>query len=252
MKKVSTLLFFVLLAFVSFRAQAQCTPNVSQNAFLIPDTATDFAPAFTYTPYEQILYIAVPTDTTVLSLPTTIDSIVVTGVTGLPTSITYTINPTDGVILGGTNACIRFAGTPTAAEIGTYPLVINSLVTAKVGGFLDTTLTVNMEGYTIKVHDSASYGIFYPRSDYKFSVFHNTPNPFSDLTEIAFMSPGKEKIAIDVYDLTGQKIFSKNLISMQGYNSVMFDGSKLPCGIYMYSISNGELTITHKMSLTRN
>lgn len=252
MKRIITLIFVVLFAAISINSNAQCTPNTSQNAFLIPDTATDLAPAFTYMPYDEVIYIAVPSDTTVYSLPTTIDSVVITGITGLPPSISFAVTPGSAVIHGGGFGCIQFTGTPTNAEIGTYPLVINSLISANIMLVGDTTIPIPLQGYSLKVLDSASFGIYHPDNHYEFSVFQNTPNPFNSLTEIAFLSPGKEKINIEVYDITGNMVFSKDLVSVQGYNSVIFDGTKLPSGVYIYKVSNGQLTVSKRMSLTKN
>lgn len=248
MKKVFTLVSIIMLLAISIRSNAQCTPNTSQTAFLVPDTATNFAPAFTFMPYEQVLYIAVPTDTTVVGIPATIDSLVLIDVTGAPASISYSANPAGLVFPGGSHACIQFTGTPTQAEIGSYPLTINSKVYTSL---TPTGMSVPLYGYTIKVLDSASYGIYHPDHHYEFSVFQNSPNPFNDITEIAFQSPGKEKITVQVYNICGQLLFSKTLVSVQGYNAVLFDGTEYPEGLYIYKVSNGELTVSKRMSLTK-
>jgi len=253
MRKIITLVSIMVLCSVTLNTYAQCTPDITQNAFLVPDTATDFDPAFTYMAYEQTLYIALPTDTTFLGFATTIDSITITGITGLPPSITYAINPASGIIHGGDFGCIQFSGTPIAAEIGTYPIVINSLLKARVIMLgIDTTIAIPMEGYSVKVLDSSSFGIYHPNNHFEFSVFQNSPNPFNGLTEIAFQSPGNEEITVEVYDVTGNMVFFKSLFSVQGYNSVLFEGNKYQAGVYIYKVSNGLFTVSKRMTLIGN
>lgn len=251
MKRIITLALVVLLGGFSLNSIAQCTPNTSQTAFSVPDTATDFDTAYVNVAYDQVLYIAVPTDTTFMGFPTTIDSVVITGIVGLPTSISYSMNPASGIIHGGEYGCIQFTGTPTAAEIGNHPLMINCTFTATVAGMFDTIVSIPVNGYSIKVVDSSSNGI-HQQEHHAFNVYQNSPNPFSNLTEIAFQSPGKEKITVEVFNISGQLVFSKEMISVQGYNSVVFDGSNFTSGVYVYKVSNGEMTVSKRMSLTKD
>lgn len=252
MKKIFYIIITLVLVSASIRSFAQCTPNPLQTAFLIPDTVTDFSPAFTYMPYSQVLYISVPTDTTFIIFPATIDSITLVSITGLPSSITYVSNPASGVFQGGSVGCIAFSGTPTFAEIGTYALTLNSLVTGNAAVIGDTTLPVAVQGYTLKVLDSASYGIYHNDPNYQFTVFQNTPNPFNDVTEIAFMSSGNENVQVEIFDILGHLVFEKSLVSIKGYNSVYFNAADYEAGIYIYKISNGNLIFSRRMSVTRN
>jgi hypothetical protein len=249
MKKTLTLVLIALLIGVSANSFAQCTPHPVQNIFMIPDTATDFQPAFTYMAYDQVLYISVPTDTTVYGIPVTIDSIVIVGIDSLPSTINYSINPVSGIIQSGATACIDFTGTPSNADIGTHSLTINTMVTGTVIILGDTTLAIPIAGYKIVVYDSASFGIFHPEPRYQFSVYQNSPNPFSDLTEIAFTSPGNEKVMVNVYDILGDKVFEKNIVSQKGYNSVYFSAADYKPGLYIYKVTNGDITFSRRMSI---
>ncbi len=247
MKKVVTLLFVIALMAGSTQSFAQCTPNATQNIFLIPDTAADFAPAFTYMPYVQVLYVAVPTDTVIFGMPATFDSIVVTNITGLPSSITYTTSPSNGHLMAGTPACLQFSGTPTAAEIGTYNLTINTLVAGNMPIMGDTIMAMPVTGYTIKVLDSSSFGIYHPSDRIDFEVFQNSPNPFGAQTEIAYQSCGNEKVTIEIFDILGNCVYNETMVSKRGYNSLLISGSTYKPGIYMYRVSNEKVTFSRRM-----
>ncbi len=244
MKKIITIVMVLASLTLSLDSKAQCTPNPAQTDFLIPDTATNFEDAYAGVAYEQILYISVPSDTTVYSLPTTIYELTLVGVDGLPAGITYATNPANGVFPGGSQDCIQFSGTPT--DTGTYNLTM--YVSAHVNVFIvgDTTITLPVEGYRIKVLSSNSIAQV---DQNNFSVYQNSPNPFTGQTELAFQSPGNEDVRCEIFDADGKCVFTKNIRSVQGYNSFVFDASAFPAGIYIYKISNGEMTVTHRMSL---
>ena len=247
--KKSILFVFVLVLAFSVRSFAQCTPNPAQNDFMVPDSVTDFAPAFTYMAYDDVLYFSVPTDTLVFGMPASIDSVTFVGIDGLPASISYSPFPANGVMLGGTKGCVALTGTPTSAEIGTYNLTINTIIAGTLGILGDTMLAVPIPGYSLKVLDSSSYGIYHYEPHFQFSVFQNSPNPFIGKTEIAFTSPGKENIKVEVFDLLGKCVFEMQMISSQGFNSVIFDATGLKAGVYVYKVTNGELVFSQKMSL---
>lgn len=247
MKRVLTFILVLLVSGASVQTFAQCTPNGSQNIFLIPDTATDFAPAFTYMVYEDVLYIAPPTDTVVFGLPATFDSIVLVGIDGLPPSITFNPNPANGHFMAGASSCIQFTGTPTLAEIGNYPLVINTLLTGNITLIGDTTIAVQFQGYSIKVLDSSSYGIYHPNARLDFTVYQNSPNPFGELTEIAFQSQGNEQVTIEILDILGHQVYFETVEAKNGYNSIRISGSTYKPGVYMYRVSNGKVTFSRRM-----
>jgi hypothetical protein len=247
MKRVITLIVGIFLVGASLESYSQCIPDTAQHVFLIPDTAADFSPAYTYMPYVQVLYIAVPLDTAIFGLPATFDSIVLVGVDGLPASITFEPSPANGVFQAEGKGCIQFSGMPTFAEIGTYDLTINTMITGTVSFIGDTTIAVQFLGYTIKVLDSASYGIHHPQERIDFSVYQNSPNPFGELTEIAFQSSGNENVSIQIFDILGHQVFAENVVSKIGYNSVFISGSTYKPGVYMYRVSNGKLTFSRRM-----
>ncbi|MCR9131872.1 MAG: BspA family leucine-rich repeat surface protein [bacterium] len=105
------------------------------------------------------------------------------------------------------------------------------------GGLADSTSVSN------EVDKSLSAG---------FSLEQNYPNPFNPSTNIEYSIPVASKVAIDVYNLTGQKVASLvNGTRMAGKHSVRFDASGLSSGIYIYRIQAGEFNQTKRMTLIK-
>ena len=150
MKKI-ILPFFFLLAGLGASAQV-CVPGTltsPKNAYILPDSATNFANACPGTYYEQILYIKAAKDTAIhVTTPlvgtilANIDSFVVdANIVGLPSylsvqSMPLALMPAGAgapksnmlrmVIPGDSLACARISGTvPPGTPAATIPLTVN-------------------------------------------------------------------------------------------------------------------------------
>ena len=78
------------------------------------------------------------------------------------------------------------------------------------------------------------------------------PNPFNPTTTIRFIIPQDGHVAIDVYNVSGQKVATLVDDEMDGgTHSVMFDGSDLASGVYFYRLESGGHTATGKMLLMK-
>ncbi|MBN1187471.1 MAG: T9SS type A sorting domain-containing protein, partial [Bacteroidales bacterium] len=82
-------------------------------------------------------------------------------------------------------------------------------------------------------------------------LFQNTPNPFSDKTEIKFFLPDNIKVAqLNIYNMQGLQIKSYSL-SQRGSSSIIVNGYELQAGMYMYSlIADSKEIDTKRMILT--
>ena len=75
--------------------------------------------------------------------------------------------------------------------------------------------------------------------------FANHPNPFSDKTSFSF-APTKAPTKIDIYNLKGQKI--RSLIGTDiSWDGCDGNGCKLPAGVYLARMKQGERVITRKL-----
>lgn len=80
----------------------------------------------------------------------------------------------------------------------------------------------------------------------------NFPNPFNPTTIINFSIKDAGFVNIRVFDLIGQQVAELvNEEKQAGSYSVRFDASKLPSGIYIYTINSGAFTQTRKMLLMK-
>jgi len=80
----------------------------------------------------------------------------------------------------------------------------------------------------------------------------NYPNPFNPSTAIKFGLPEAQFVSINIYDVLGNKlqtVVNENL--QAGTYTYNFDASKYPSGIYFYSLTTNNSTITKKMMLIK-
>lgn len=65
-----------------------------------------------------------------------------------------------------------------------------------------------------------------------------SPNPFTDSTNITFHSLSKQQISINIKNILGNIIFSKNIEAIKGKNTFPFNRNKLRTGMYIYAIQS--------------
>jgi uncharacterized lipoprotein YddW (UPF0748 family) len=85
-----------------------------------------------------------------------------------------------------------------------------------------------------------------------FSLEQNYPNPFNPETNIEFSIVNNGFTTLKVYDILGREV--KVLVNEfldKGNYKIMFDGSDLSSGIYIYSLNNGSEVIRKKMLLLK-
>jgi len=72
----------------------------------------------------------------------------------------------------------------------------------------------------------------------QFDISQNYPNPSNPSSKIDFQLPVESDVNISVYDLTGKLV--KTLVNSNmetGYHTVVFDGTNIASGIYIYRIN---------------
>jgi hypothetical protein len=83
-------------------------------------------------------------------------------------------------------------------------------------------------------------------------ISQNFPNPFNPSTRIEFALSDTKDVLIDVYNPLGRKVAT--LVNGQlnsGFHSILFDGSGLASGVYLYRIVTNEAMISKKMLLIK-
>jgi photosystem II stability/assembly factor-like uncharacterized protein len=105
------------------------------------------------------------------------------------------------------------------------------------------------------LHRSADLTSIEPGMDKpdRVSLYQNYPNPFNPKTTIFYRLNQPGAVRIDVYNSIGQLVtaFDKGMQN-QGGHSLIFNGTGLPSGLYLYRLSvNGQLAGTRKMLLVK-
>jgi len=86
----------------------------------------------------------------------------------------------------------------------------------------------------------------------EFRLYPNHPNPFNAITLLSFQLPVAGHVTLQVFDLQGRLV--ETLIDGwrdAGSHSVVFDGSNLSSGLYLYRITAGSFDATGKMVLLK-
>lgn len=112
-----------------------------------------------------------------LKIPVKMDSIRVTGISGLPPGISYKCQHPRCIYLWDTVRCVSIYGTPT--KPGTYPIKIYVRAFAKLGGASNITQNDSISRFTMVVNGNTA-GITVA-SDAAFSVY---PVPAGDMVSI--------------------------------------------------------------------
>ncbi len=96
--------------------------------------------------------------------------------------------------------------------------------------------------------------IFSPKQASKTEGFlkQNYPNPFSNVTNITFYIENEGKAEINVYNIAGKKVATVvNQVYTPGTYTVQFNASKLPSGLYFYTMRTNGRVATRKMTIQK-
>ncbi len=87
---------------------------------------------------------------------------------------------------------------------------------------------------------------------YDAGIGHNYPDPFTDITSIAYLVPSSSHVRLIVFNALGRQILTLvNELREAGEYSVTFDGSHLPSGVYYYRLEIGHASATSTMVLVK-
>lgn len=292
MKKIILSLLVVLTTSTLF-AQTVCVPGTitsPNNAYILPDSATNFTVGCAGQYYEQILYIKAAKDTVITittpisgTLTADIDSFVVhTDITNLPSYLTVESVPTKltpagagspksnmnrVIIPGDSLACAKISGTiPAGTAAGTINLVVNfrvytsnihspdlvldALIPTLYPGRMTDTMA-KLTYYKINIQNPCWPAAVSNLSAYGFELIGAVPNPANNSTTIKFETNEVENYNVKVVNLLGEEVFNKTIKSSIGLNYVTLDASTWSNGVYMYSISNAKNTLTQKLQINK-
>ena len=86
----------------------------------------------------------------------------------------------------------------------------------------------------------------------RFELFQNYPNPFNPATTITFFLPTSDFVKLVVSNSRGQEIgVLVNNVLPAGFHKIVFDAVDLKSGLYFYTMSTGEFSMTKKFVIIR-
>jgi membrane dipeptidase len=131
-------------------------------------------------------------------------------------------------------------------DVETNSPIENAKVQIKnlANGIIDSVFSNTLGNWQYDIATSVEDDIYYlPTS---LEVMQNFPNPFNPSTKIGFLIPADENVSISVHNILGELVDVKNSFLTKG-NYVVDWFSKGSAGVYFYTISYGNQSITKKM-----
>lgn len=278
-KLLSTVLLITSVGVMNSSAQALCTSNIScvppDSTFgICPDSMTGLPAGTISQAYTVTMSIKIPASTVVAGVTYNLTHLALTevkvdtstsgtavwvdlsaiGLTYLGSGANTPSGCTNCAIGGGYTmtkfgywnapgqSCVIVSGTPT--KVGTFKIKIISQARAVFFGQGTWAAAPENNDYRLVVAAPSGVGSI---DQVKFEVSQNTPNPFSDKSEIRFSSVNSSEVEFKVYNLLGSVVYNSNFKSVKGVNTISIDANTLSPGVYMYSVKNGASTITKRM-----
>jgi hypothetical protein len=237
----------IILAFAIFsgtKLSAQCIPDTA-NCEDIGDPGqicpNDLPSGVLNVIYDEVITIIPPGsfDAYVLAY------IVIDSVKNLPPGIDYF--PNADIFFPDTAYCIQLSGTPT--QVGDFTLAIY------ISPFIDVLGTPTkgpqvVDDSSLVVTIQNTSGIE-PNQMTEFMVFQNFPNPFSEVTRLAYYTPIQERIELSIYNILGVLVHQEKEWAAPGKHNFNFDGKELQPGTYLYRIKAGEAYYSGKIMKSR-
>ena len=91
----------------------------------------------------------------------------------------------------------------------------------------------------------------------EFNLAQNYPNPFNPTTEISFTMDNASEVNLTIYNMLGQQVkVLANTLLTAGTHNYTWDGRDelgdvASTGVYLYTLTGSEQTITKKMALMK-
>lgn len=81
-----------------------------------------------------------------------------------------------------------------------------------------------------------------------FALYQNTPNPFTNMTNITFDLPKDASVSVAIFDMTGKVVSTRRNAYTSGTHTITIDANEIGgSGIYYYQVEAGEFSATRKM-----
>ncbi|MDR3665229.1 MAG: T9SS type A sorting domain-containing protein, partial [Ignavibacteriaceae bacterium] len=118
------------------------------------------------------------------------------------------------------------------------------------------SFTFKLAGLEAKVYSLQRYSITSVAGSSpvvkNFQLSQNYPNPFNPSTTIQYSIPSRSLVTLRIYDITGRELVTLlNGEINPGSYEINFKASKLPTGVYFYTLRANSFVSTKKMLLIK-
>ncbi len=149
--------------------------------------------------------------------------------------------------------------SPTASKTNNLTSAANFSSAFKIRFRLTSDASENWDGWyvddiRIMGYTGGIVGVQGNNSNIPFvyKLEQNFPNPFNPTTLIKYQLPEDEFVKITVFNILGQQVSTLvNTYQNAGNYSLMFDGTNLASGLYLYKLEAGSFTDVKKMLLLK-
>jgi hypothetical protein len=153
-----------------------------------------------------------------------------------------------------------------SVDNGQYWTLIAKNVDSSAGSYTWRPISIETNQCLVRVRDqwntevsdtsdkffSVKGVILVEETPHEFAVFQNSPNPFNPGTTISFTIPKTERVTVDIFNLSGQKIGCALDGNMEpGRHSVIWKAGGLSAGMYFATVRAGAEVKTIKMLLVK-
>ncbi|MFN7313259.1 MAG: T9SS type A sorting domain-containing protein [Bacteroidota bacterium] len=207
MKFFNQIMLLCAMVLLYNSSHAQCTPDNNMPKGSILPEALDIA--YYNTNYSQVMYYRAPTDTSAQTpfgtLPVQIDSMEITGVSGLPAGLSYVCNTGSCRFKGGESGCLTLSGSPTVK--GVFPLVVYIRTYATIKGIVDIPATQNDSNIRYTVYVYGSVGLDDKTTSAELKIY---PNPAKQVINIESNDKVEE---VNIFDANGKLVQTQQQIT---------------------------------------
>ncbi len=143
---------------------------------------------------------------------------------------------------------VNFSGAPTLVITG-----LSNPADIYVNKKSDTLASPNAGNNTVTFHLLNVTGVNNSTTTVKdFNLYQNYPNPFNPSTFISFNLVKQGFVNLSVYSIDGKKVADiLNEKMNAGFQTISFNASNLPSGVYSYKLTSEGLSVSKNMVLIK-
>jgi hypothetical protein len=266
MKKIFTILSLTCIVSLSSNAQcvggvSNCNPDPTTPSATFKPTPANLACAVKGSVYNESISFKIPASVT-QPQAVDLDSVQVVSMSNLPCGLCYSFNKAGKKYNANEVGCFTISGTTNDA-VGQYTVDIQMLAWLK-GATLPqgpvSTQLANLDFFlrvatssasctALNVNDpglTAACGVGINEVAKTIHAVAIVPNPMHSSATLNFESDNAGVYTVNVIDVLGKVVSSKEVKVATGNNQVVMERNSLTEGVYFVQITNGNATTTTK------